>query len=187
MLFDTLYHTFHHPWNQISLASWRKYPNPNRPDVLSVDLINKHFDPATGILTSTRLITTHVRLPSFLESFYSNPIVYCVEESYVDPRNQTMRLVSKNITLSSMMEVEEMCTYTAAQNQTTHFQQDVKIKAHLFGLAGKVENWSLENFRKNALKGRDIMEDAILRLKKDAEEIVDDIVDISIRSVVTRQ
>ncbi len=161
------------------MASWRKYPNPGRPDVLSVDIINKRFDPETGVLYATRLITTHVRLPSFLESFYDNPTVYCVEESVVDPRNKTMTLKSKNVTLSSLMEVEETCIYTSPSNlkeNRTHFRQDVKITAYLFGLAGKVENWSLDNFRKNAVKGRVIMEDAVLRLRREAGVIVEEYV-----------
>merc|ERR1712137_1071819 len=53
-LFDTLYHTFCHNWDEISLASWRKYPCHDRPDVLSVDIVDKHFDPETGVLTATR-------------------------------------------------------------------------------------------------------------------------------------
>jgi len=193
MLFDTLNHIFKHPWHEISMASWRKYPNPVRPDVLSVDIINKYFDPETGVLTATRLITTHVRLPSFLESFYDNPTVYCVEESVVDPRNKTMTLKSKNVTLSSLMEVEETCIYTSPstlKDDATHFRQDVKITSYLFGLGGKVENWSLENFRKNAVKGRDIMEDAVLRLKREAgviEEFVTDFKDHIITPTITAQ
>ena len=188
MIFDTLNHIFKHPWHEISMASWRKYPNPVRPDVLSVDLIRKHFDPETGVLTATRLITTHVRLPSFLESFYDNPTVYCVEESVVDPKNKTMTLKSKNVTLSSLMEVEETCIYTSPSNlkeNVTHFRQDVKITSYLFGLASKVENWSMENFRKNAVKGRDIMEDAVVRLRREAGVIVEEYVTELKDSIIT--
>ena len=31
---EVLFHTFDASWDQIALASWLKYPNPLRPDVL---------------------------------------------------------------------------------------------------------------------------------------------------------
>eukprot|EP00008_Paramoeba_atlantica_P005686 CAMPEP_0201475238 /NCGR_PEP_ID=MMETSP0151_2-20130828/691_1 /ASSEMBLY_ACC=CAM_ASM_000257 /TAXON_ID=200890 /ORGANISM="Paramoeba atlantica, Strain 621/1 / CCAP 1560/9" /LENGTH=194 /DNA_ID=CAMNT_0047855277 /DNA_START=172 /DNA_END=756 /DNA_ORIENTATION=- len=157
------------------MASWRKYPNPDRPDILSVDIIDRKFDPETGVLTATRLVTSDPRLPSWLTPFWSKCVLYCVEESIVDPRKQTMTLRSRNITGSSVLELEEVCTYhpSPENGETTLFRQDVNISSHLFGLSDKMESWSMENFKKNALKGRVIMEDAVLRIRKEAEEMVE--------------
>ena len=65
---DFIFFNIRHSWEDISLASWKKYPSENRPDVLSVDLIDRHFDPETGILTSTRLVIMQDKLPRFLQS-----------------------------------------------------------------------------------------------------------------------
>jgi PRELI-like family len=178
MVFDTLNHIFKYPWRDISHASWRKYPNATRPDVLSVDIIDRHFDPETGIFTATRLLTTDPKFPSWMSPFCSNVHMYCLEETVVDPRNQTMVLRSKNITGSSLLELEEVCKYVPSPSgESTLFEQNVSINAHLFGLASRIEDWTLDNFQRNALRGRDIMEEAVLRVRREAEEIVEEIVD----------
>ena len=64
-----------HSWNDISFASWRKYPTDTRPDVLSVDVIEHNFDPETGILTATRLVIMEDKLPRFLQPVSSTFIV----------------------------------------------------------------------------------------------------------------
>jgi len=53
----TVNHIFKHPWSDISYAVWRKYPNPLRPDVLSVDFLDRQLDPETGVLRTRRLVT----------------------------------------------------------------------------------------------------------------------------------
>lgn len=45
---EVLLHSFPLPWEDISLASWMKYPNPARPDVLGLDVLDRHFDHDTG-------------------------------------------------------------------------------------------------------------------------------------------
>lgn len=41
-------HRFDHPWNQVTLANWRKYPNSMSPHILNVDVLERSVDPATG-------------------------------------------------------------------------------------------------------------------------------------------
>lgn len=47
-------------------ASWKKYPDPRRPDILHVDVVNKEFDPETYTLTTTRLVFSQGPIPIWL-------------------------------------------------------------------------------------------------------------------------
>ncbi len=49
---EVLLHTFPVTWEDISLASWMKYPHPTRPDVLSVDVLDRHYNHETGKLAA---------------------------------------------------------------------------------------------------------------------------------------
>ncbi len=34
-------HTYTHPWERVTLAFWRKYPNPLSPHVKEIDILNR--------------------------------------------------------------------------------------------------------------------------------------------------
>jgi hypothetical protein len=44
-----------HPWFDVTMANWRKYPNVRRPDLVSVDILDKHIDD-NGVLHIKRLL-----------------------------------------------------------------------------------------------------------------------------------
>ncbi|EGG17439.1 slowmo family protein [Cavenderia fasciculata] len=190
-LFETLYHTFKHSWDDISLASWMKYPSPERPDVLSVDIIEKHYDPETGILRCKRLMICKDHTPAWLKAILGSTEYFFVEDCEVDPRQKKMVLTSKNINFANILGVEEVCTYVPdpLNDQFTLFKQEAKITSSVFGVARKMESFCLDKFKKNSTKGRGIMEEAIQRaeaLKLDAEESFKDIeesIDKAISSV----
>lgn len=103
-----------HPWETVSTASWRKYPNEKAPHVTHVDYLWRHVDPETGCLHTARLITCKQAGPAFVASLLSghdsNALAY--EESVVDPRGRSFSVVSRNLTLSNLVDVEETCQYT---------------------------------------------------------------------------
>lgn len=86
-----------------------------------------------------------------------------LEKTIVDPRNKVMQLVSENITCNQFLGLEEVCTYTQdpSNAQQTLFRQDMKITAYVWGVSDQIERMGADNFRNNAVKGRDIMMDAI--------------------------
>ncbi len=55
-----------HPWGTVTLAFWRKYPNKFSEHVKAIDTFERSFDPATGTLTTYRLITAETALPAWL-------------------------------------------------------------------------------------------------------------------------
>jgi len=167
---EELQHTFCHPWKSISLASWLKYPNSSRPDVLAVDLIKKDFDAETGILYTTRLLTVKSAVPSWLEKIIGvSPYAYCIEEACIDPKNNRMVLKARNLSFDNLMRSEETCVYTPHPQNTqwTLFSQTAKITAFPFGLKSKIEDFCIQHFKQNSSKGREIMEQAIDRIQQE--------------------
>jgi len=163
-----LHHTFQAGWRDVFLASWLKYPSPIRPDILAVDMVKKEFNPQTNELKSTRLITLEGGFPSWLKFLVGNSAVfYFLEESTVNMNDRTFVLRTKNLNFRSMISVTEECKYTIDKDNSkwTHFEQSCKAEVSpdswLYGLQNKVEEYCLSTAKKNAAKGRLVMENAI--------------------------
>lgn len=86
-----------------------------------------------------------------------------LEKSVVDPKKKFMQLVSENITCNQFLSLKEICTYTEDQDDKTQtvFKQEMKIQAHIWGVGGQIERLGVENFKHNALQGRNIMLEAV--------------------------
>lgn len=184
VLIEILKHTYEHSWEDISMASWKKYPSPSRPDVLSVDLVEKSFDPKTGILKTKRVVALNLGIPQWISRIVGCPSrCYFLEEAEIDPINKKMVLVGKNLSLRNYIEMKETCTYTPhpENKQWTFFEQEAAVKAFYYGLSGKVEEFGAQVFRNNAHKGRELMELTIARLKKEAEEKMNYVEDLGSR------
>lgn len=91
----------------------------------------------------------------------------------MDPRNKKMVLSSSNVSFSEIIKVEEVCTYTPHPDNYnwTHFNQTAKFTAFPFGIKGSIESVCMQSFKKNAEKGRDIMEQAILTIKQERKRV----------------
>mmetsp|Transcript_44215 Transcript_44215/g.32202 ORF Transcript_44215/g.32202 Transcript_44215/m.32202 type:complete len:190 (-) Transcript_44215:69-638(-) len=162
---ETFEHTFNHSWEDCAIASWKKWPNPRRPDVLCVDIINKEFDEATGVLKATRLMMLKSWVPSWMP-LAGNNVCFFLEESITDPKNKRLILKGKNLTFQNLAEMEETCIYTEDENGT-FFEQEGAVTAYTFGLARRMEKFCLDRFRNAAIQGRDIMEQTIRRIKEE--------------------
>ncbi len=96
----------------------------------------------------------------------------CVEDSTVDPETKTMVLKSRNVSFRSIVSIEETCTYTPSPDnpaEWTQFKQEATVTAFPFGVAGSIERYLSDKFVSNAIKGREIMDNAILRVTSEAE------------------
>mmetsp|Transcript_174 Transcript_174/g.597 ORF Transcript_174/g.597 Transcript_174/m.597 type:complete len:241 (-) Transcript_174:60-782(-) len=173
---ESLSHTFPYEWEDVSLASWKKYPNPERPDVLSVDIIDRKFDPATGQLTARRVvIMKDRRLPRILQPIFGGGYCICVEDSVVDPVNKKMVLQARNVTFQNIASIEETCTYTVSAHSAAHTNlvQEAKVTAFPFGVKGTIEKFLGDKFKSNAVAGRKIMDKAIERVMDEYKEAYD--------------
>ncbi|KAJ3292877.1 hypothetical protein HDU79_000975 [Rhizoclosmatium sp. JEL0117] len=100
-------HLFGHSWESVTQAIWNKYPNPFASHVLTADVIDRHVDPETGILHTTRLFTKEGRLPKWSKSMFNFSEAFILEISELDPVNKTFKTVTRNLSHAKLMLVEE--------------------------------------------------------------------------------
>lgn len=158
---ETLHHVFDAPWRSVALASWLKYPNPLRPDVLGLDMVDRYFDYETQTLTAYRVSLIKGVVPSWVCAVTGGCMCLFLEHSVVRPLDQFMQLSSENITCNQFLSLNEVCTYTAENATQTHFKQEMDIHAHVWGFSSQIESIGRSNFQKNALGGREIMVNAL--------------------------
>ncbi|KAH0613236.1 uncharacterized protein H6S33_009616 [Morchella sextelata] len=154
--------TFDYPWANVSVANWRKYCawNTQSTHVVAVDTLSRSVDPSTGVLRTERLITCKQSAPRWLMKFVGGTEESFVREvSEVDPSKRTVTLRSTNLTGSNFVSVQETVIYSPdpiAPESKTLFRQDAQITAYgaFSRLCGAIEDWSVERFGQNAMKGR---------------------------------
>jgi len=184
-IWETNNHIFKYPWEDVSLASWRKYPCERRPDILAVDTVARQFNPNDHTLQSIRVSFAREPLPRLIAPMFGGGTGISIEHSFVDPVEKKMVLSTKNISFDNVMTIEEICTYTKHPENPddwTQFKQEIKVTAFPYGFRSTLENFFMQKLTQNASKGRAIMEETILRirnetdvLKRAAEETFDDL------------
>jgi len=170
-------HTFEYCWENVTLASWKKYPSENRPDVLAVDIIDKYVDQETGILHTTRVVYLKDKLPKILQPILGGGYGICVEHATVDPKNKVMTLNAQNVSFQNIFSLRETCIYKVepSHKDFTEFSQKAEIVAFPFGLAKLIEKFSADKIRANASQGREIMENTIQRVLSESREVFDNV------------
>lgn len=166
-------HIFQHSFAETSLAYFRKYPCVERPDVLSVDLLKREFDPETGVLKTRRLITMDINVPSWVSKVFGiSSRVYFLEDAEINSQTKAITTTSRNLSFSNLVESIEKCSYHQHENKRwTLFQQSANVRATGFmGFGSTIEELMMSTFRNNVNKGRDIMEQTINLIKREADE-----------------
>ncbi|KAM7223319.1 protein UPS2, mitochondrial [Rhypophila decipiens] len=160
--------TFDYSWEEVSTANWRKYCpwNEKSTHVVAVDTLSRTVDPATGILRTERLITCRQSVPDWLKSLLGVGMEesQVLETSYVDPAQKTVTMVSANLTLSNLINVQETVVYKPLNEHQTQFTQDAKITALCGGwqrIKNSIEDTLVKRFRENAIKGKEGFESVL--------------------------
>lgn len=165
-------HIYQHPWERVTTAFWRKYPNPLSPHVLDIDVLDRHLD-AKGRLYTTRLITCKGHVPDWISKAVGGKNhCFVLERSVVDRENRTLVMKSRNISFENLIQVHETCVYDThtGEEGTTRFTQQAKIVVPVWGFSERVENLTLDNFHKNAKKGLEAMENICQAIAKDIKQ-----------------
>nr|XP_034336216.1 PRELI domain containing protein 3B isoform X4 [Crassostrea gigas] len=133
-------HIFEHPWEDVVRAAYRKYPNPCNPAVKGVDVVNRSVCPQ-GTIQSHRLLSTEFPLPE----------------------------VAARLTLGHLVTVHERMEYFPhpQDRSKTCLKQQSTVKVNVPFLSGYLERLLIENFEKNAMKGRNGMEWVMDRIKEE--------------------
>lgn len=152
---------FQYPWQQVSAAHWRKYPNEKADHVVAVDTLRREYDPEKGTLRIERLITCRQAAPRWIVKLVGGTEdSYVREVSEVNLKDKSLTLLSTNLTFSNIMSVEETVRYIPDPKDPEHrtmFLQDAKITAYgaLSRFANNaMENFTIDRFSQNAMRGR---------------------------------
>jgi len=161
-------HTFPHPFNRVTSAWMNKYPNEAAAHVKAIDITDRRID-EEGRLITNRIISCESALPSWLRAAGLPQQCYVAESSVVDPISHTMVVKSSNLSGSSIMVVEETCTYQQAKSnpKATFYRQEAKITAFLPFVAAKFENYSFANMQSKSSEGLAVVERLCKRIEQE--------------------
>ena len=104
----------------VTLAYFLRYPNPYAKHVLSTDVIDRHFDPGTQRLTSTRIHLKRSKIPSPVLKLLPKGILgsggdagesYVLEKSTVDMKEGWMTTETRNLEWTGILSVIEKQKY----------------------------------------------------------------------------
>ena len=142
------------------MAFWRKYPNKFSEHIKAVDTYGRHYNPETGDLTVHRIVAADNALPSWVISMGVDPRAYGIEQTVVNARNKTMVVRSQNLTGSSLLVVEEKCTYKPHADNTnwTQYHQEAHIKAFMPMVSGRLENYTFSSIAAKSNEGLEVIE-----------------------------
>ncbi|OQV16345.1 putative Protein slowmo [Hypsibius exemplaris] len=166
-------HVFDHPWEMISQAAWRKYPNPNNANIVAIDVLDRRLS-LEGGLTTDRLFTTKFAFPKWISPFIPlSEFCYSTERSTVNPAARSMVLEARNLSLGSVITVEERLEYTPhpADSTKTLLTQQAIITVNGLPLVGRIETAMASTIAANANKGRQAMEWVVTTITAEAAEL----------------
>lgn len=151
---------FDYPWEQVTAANWKKYPNAVSTHVIAVDVLRRELADDGKKLVSERLITIQQGVPKWIMMMVGGSNVSHVREvSTVDLNSRTLTMKSCNLTYSNILRVFETVKYSPHPEDpenSTLFQQEAQITAYaaFAKICNKMEDWSVQRFHDNAMKGK---------------------------------
>lgn len=151
---------FAYPWEYVTAANWRKYPNEVSTHVVAVDVLRREFDVDRQILRTERLITCKQPIPGWLKYIVGNADTsYVREVSIIDRLGKTLTMRSVNLTLAKLLKVYETVIYSPDDFDPLHktkFIQNARFESNSGwkSLENKVEAWGVDRFSQNASKGK---------------------------------
>ena len=152
-------YTFTHPWETVTTAVWRKYPNPHNPKIIGTDVFDRKV--VNGVLHSSRLISSDWGLQTWVKKLIgSEKINYGRENSSVDPANKTMVLNTTNISFTRNISCDETLTYRPHPDNPNHTQlvQTTTLKCFGVPFVAYCEQLLKNIMTSNADKGRVALE-----------------------------
>lgn len=112
--------SYKYPFSAVSLAYFLRYPNPYATHVLSTDVIDRHFDPVTQRLTTTRLHLKKSKIPLTILKLLPKGLVgassdggqsYTLEKSVVDVKEGWMETEARNLEWTGILSIVEKQVY----------------------------------------------------------------------------
>lgn len=147
-------HTLDHEWDQVSMAIWRKYPNPFSAHVLAGDCLARWID-GQGRLHTQRIFLKTGHVPHWMRTILRTGEQYVLEESVVDVAMGVMTVKSKNLTNRKLMLVEESTEYQRVDHGMTRCNTVATFTCGLGGwVATRAESLGFNRFREHFAKSK---------------------------------
>ncbi|CAE6515321.1 unnamed protein product [Rhizoctonia solani] len=162
---------YNHSWAHVNFGIWHKYPNPKCAHVVSVDVVDRSVDPATGVIRTERILGCKQAAPRWIVKLLGGSDDAFVREiSFVDPATARTTVTSVNLSLSQYVTVLENIVYEPARGPDgrahTQFSQTAEIQARMAiwrSVGERLEKFSVDRFGQNAQLGREGFE-GVLRM-----------------------
>ncbi|KAG9104596.1 hypothetical protein FRC06_001063 [Ceratobasidium sp. 370] len=160
-----------HSWSHVNLGICHKYPNPKCAHVISVDVVDRSVDPATGVIRTERILGCKQSAPRWIVKLLGGSEDAFVREiSFVDPATARTTVTSVNLSLSQYVTVLENIVYEPVRGldgkPQTRFSQTAEIQARMAiwrSVGERLEKFSVDRFGQNAQLGREGFE-GVLRM-----------------------
>ncbi|XP_015584733.1 protein slowmo isoform X1 [Cephus cinctus] len=165
-------HIFNHPWETVTQAAWRKYPNPMNPAVIGTDVIDRKV--VNGVLHTHRLVSSKWGFPKWAQALIGHASVcYASERSEVDPTNRQMVLKTRNLTFCNYIAVDETLRYMPDPRDAgkTLLTQEAVVTVQGVPLTHYMEDLLTSKISFNAGKGRQAMEWVIGKIELEVKDL----------------
>ncbi|XP_032609740.1 PRELI domain-containing protein 1, mitochondrial-like [Hylobates moloch] len=159
-------------WDQVFAAIWQRYLNPYSKHVLTEDIVHGEVTPDQKLL-SGRLLTKTNRRPRWAEQLFPANVAHSVsilEDSIVDPQNQTMTTSTWNINHARLMVLEERCVDCVNSDNSgwTEIRREAWVSSSLFGVSRAVQEFGLAQFKSKVTKAMKGFEYILAKLQGEA-------------------
>ena len=164
-------HIFNHSWENVVKAALQKYPNQLNPSVIGVDVVERKIK--DSLIKSHRLLTTAWSPSQWItKEVGGNRTIYASEHSKIDLHNKIMSLRTRNLTLNSIINIDESLEYIIHPDDETKtlLKQEAIITVKNVPLIDYMENLLASTINTNAHKGRLAIEYVIEKMNTITEE-----------------
>ncbi|KAJ3393588.1 hypothetical protein HDU92_007627 [Lobulomyces angularis] len=169
---------YHSPFQAVSEAVFRKYPNPFAQHVYSNDVISRTVDD-NGNLCTTRLFLKKGSLPKWAKKLWNVGDVWVLEQSIVDPITLSMKTITRNLSHTKLMLVEE--TQIIKPHPINVSWTQVEASARIISnvswssLRSSVERYGFYKGKDNMIRSSNGLKHVIENLKMEKEKMKDKI------------
>jgi len=152
MKFNDTTNYIKHSFDELCLKFYNRYPNPHSTHVISEDTISRSVD-GNNILRTVKLY--HKRngkdLPGWLQMLLPSPTAYLVEESLVDLNKKVITTYTKNISLTTLLDIDEKCIFTKCDSnyECTAVKRYAWMNSHFYGFASLLEGFGMSRYLSN--------------------------------------
>ena len=125
--------------------------------------MNRYLD-TNGNLVTKRLHVIYQDIPGFVAAIVGNVVTYAGEESIVNHKEKTLTIRTKNINLTSIVEVKEFCTDSPCRNDDsrTQYMKRMTVQGWMKGFINcTLESWFVDVDKKNRGNGINVMDEII--------------------------